>query len=136
MIHEHWNDHISGICWWISMKEVSKCEKINCTYLTIFISPWRMWILRFGSSKLLFGNFYWAVYNTYLRAYICQKNLVFSFNFWNISCRTCENLNVNVTKCCTCNSGSLAWVTIIGTIYSLDMGPKLLHVILLFMIIY
>ena len=44
-----------------------------------------------------------------LYIYICQKNLIFSFNLWNIWCQTCESLNVNVTTDNSCNSGSLAW---------------------------
>ena len=61
LIHKHWNDYISGICQWISVNEVSKCEEKK---LFIFWQPLLspMWILRFGSLKLLFGNYCWVVY--------------------------------------------------------------------------
>ena len=31
LISKHWNDHISAICQWISINEVSKCAEINCS---------------------------------------------------------------------------------------------------------
>ena len=57
MIHKHWNEHISGICQWISISEVSKCVEIFFSSLgtwnycsETFVEQFRWRLLKYNVS--------------------------------------------------------------------------------------
>ena len=70
MIHKNLNDHIYGICQWISTNEVSKCAEINCSSFDNLYFPLEdvnieIWILKATDRKLLLSSilsrFLWSV---------------------------------------------------------------------------
>ena len=78
------------------------------TNIKILWNKFRHW-LQVGQAKILHTQ----------EMLTCQKNFIFSFNFTDFGCQTCESLNVNATLHSTCNSsnhGSLHWSNLDPTV--------------------